>query len=171
MKVKTVLNGIYCGCILAMIPVGAQAQDSDGFSPPDLTKESLTSMIAQIKVDQDQAITGLTLLLNNFSAADQDSSGTLSHEEVLAYAEANGITLPDGPGRHGPKSLSKEELSNLSAEIAKREGAVPEFFAQMLANFATVDTNGDGLLSPQEQRQYAVSSGLEMPRPHRDHMR
>ena len=153
------------GCISLLLTVfclgsAAQAQPGDGPGPKDLSKAELTAMRDRIQQKAD----GLTKIIAGYTAADSNGDGVLSRDEIKAYADANGISLPK-PRR--PKNLSQAELIEMRTHIAKFNPEAANGISKIADNFAAADINGDSVLSPEEFKTYADQNGIQLPHPPR----
>jgi hypothetical protein len=71
---------------------------------PELSKDDLTQMEAQMKKDGKDT-TNIDKMISNFDTLDSSKDGKISMSELKSGADALGIKLPDGPppgGQGGP---------------------------------------------------------------------
>ena len=80
---------------------------SEGAGGEEMTKEQLSEM-AEESDDE-----GLSKLVASFDEADTDGSGTISHDEFMKFAKANGIK-PRGPHGRPPEEESESDAASTS---------------------------------------------------------
>lgn len=85
----------------------------------------------------------------------------------LMAAVPGSILAQPGPGPE-PKSLSIEELTAMRDQAVANGFEGGSSLTQIIENFATADTDQDGLLSPEEFRTYAEANGIMLPPPPHD---
>lgn len=155
---------------ILLVPSLLLAQDGLPHHEKGLSREQLTGMRERMSREHPDAAAGILKVIENFEQADTNKDDLLSPQEFKTYAEANDIKMPPPPEGHGqrhrgPKAMSKEQFLDLRNHIEQVEGAAPEAFDLIIANFDAVDANDDGLASPDEVRTYADENGIEMPPP------
>lgn len=110
-------------------------------------------------------------LLNNFKEVDVDGNG-ISIDELQAYADnlIMSASVADDKAAHGPqgpppepKDLTKDDLSQMINDITSKTGQAPSELQTMLDSFDSVDTNQDGMISPDEFEAYMSAQGLAAP--------
>jgi len=68
---------------------------------PELSKDDLTQMEAQMKKDGKDT-TNIDKMISNFDTLDTSKDGKISMSELKSAADSSGIKLPDGPPPGGP---------------------------------------------------------------------
>lgn len=152
---------------LCLMAAGSSAQAQ---MPGDLelSQESLIAIRERIETQSQAMLDDLSTILSSFSDIDTDGSGTLTLEELIAFSEESGIVLPMVDRRPGPVSdLTEEDLLEEIATVSQTTGDAPPHLVQLLENFATADTDQDGVLTVSEQRAYAEEQGTNSGRPPR----
>jgi hypothetical protein len=73
-----------------------------------MSKDDLINMRDDMAANGDSAAEGITLAIENFDSADTDQDGQISFEEMQAFAEANGISMPE-PGKGKPPQAASSD--------------------------------------------------------------
>lgn len=144
---------------------GHRSNSSSDGTDQGLTKDQLTQ-IAATSTDSNFASLASTLA-SNFSAADTNGDGKITHEEAEAYQKSIGATSgtsqsqaaygppPPPPGGGQDAGLTKDQLTELASTTS--DSKLANLFSTLAANFSAADTNGDGKVTRDEAKAYQES--------------
>jgi Ca2+-binding EF-hand superfamily protein len=102
----------------------------------------------------------LSALAESFDEADTDGDGVIKREEAMAFAEANGIDVPEPPSSTDA-GFNLEQLS----EMAATDSELASLFSALADNFDEADSNGDGLVNREEAMIYAKNNDISFSSP------
>lgn len=147
-------------------------QDDEGF-----TQEELQSQLDALSSSEDSDSERTSLIsdiVNNFEAADTDGDGKVSFQEAMAYREnssesstsdatsttgtqaANGMPPPPPPPND--QGFSLEELQSQLEDIGSSDSQRASLLSNIVDNFSSADTDGDGKVTFQEAMSYDQNS-------------
>jgi len=144
---------------------GQGSHSSSGGTDAGLTKDQLTQ-IASTSTDSNFASLASTLA-SNFSTADTNGDGKITHEEAETYQKSVNATSgtsqsqaaygppPPPPGGGNDAGLIKDQLTQLASTTSNSKLA--NLFSTLASNFSAADTNGDGKITRDEARAYKAS--------------
>ena len=102
--------------------------------PPSMSKDELTAMKEKMAEDGQETST-IDQVLEDFEAADADQDGKVSAEEFRTYAEANGLEMPEPPGRPPMRDSQSGSSEDEQSTSGISQSLVATILEKYLAKF------------------------------------
>jgi|GEM_PF-5809400 len=125
--------------------MGGKHQGDQQNESVEITKDDLTALQKSIEDSGAAVPQQLTDLINSFSDADTDNSGSISKDEYKTFADKNDKS----------QSVTKDDLANLQKSIEESGAAVPQQLTDLINSFSDADTDKSGTISKDEYKTFA----------------
>lgn len=119
-----------------------------------LSKDDLNNLQDKITKKGKDVPAELKDLIANFDSIDADKSGKINYDEVQAFLKLNAPQQENA-------ALSKDDLTSLKDKIAQVSEKSAAKLDNLLSNFDSADSNGDGKIDLQELQKFLKANAKD----------